>query len=204
MFIGYPQIFIRFSGCNIKCAYCDEIKKEKYATDYPVEKTIKEVQSLMKNNPHSISLTGGEPLLQVDAIKELIPKISLPLYLDTNGTLASHLQEIVDDISFFSVDYKPGFVDEFINFMEIIKDKKNVFVKYIVTRNFLFQEAQTLAKILAALNPDIPLIIQPVTPFSGIKEKATAKDITRAYNITSKQVNTVRIIPQTHKFMGIK
>ncbi len=200
--IGFPQIFIRLFGCNLTCDYCDETNPRYH--DYSVDDIIKISQPLFKKKPHSISLTGGEPLLQVNAIKKLCPKLKLPIYLETNGTLPHQLTKIVNDIDWFSVDYKPSYENEFIEFISILRNKKNVFIKYIVTKNFLSQEIQKLAKIISSINVEIPLILQPVTPSSGYKEKATEADIIRAFDITRKYVSIVRIIPQTHKLMNIK
>jgi organic radical activating enzyme len=96
-YAGYRQIFIRFSGCHLSCDYCDENTTEgKILTD---EEALKEVNNLNKSFHHSISLTGGEPLLQVDEIKKLIPKLPLPIYLETSATLPDYLKEIYKNIS---------------------------------------------------------------------------------------------------------
>ena len=54
---------------------------------------------IINNNPdcHSISLTGGEPLLHTDFIKELGKKCirKYPIYLETNGTLPDKLAEVL-------------------------------------------------------------------------------------------------------------
>ena len=203
-YVGYPQIFIRFFGCNIHCAYCDEPDFAKDKKNISIE-TVKEQLAPFKNKPvHSISITGGEPLLHVDAIKTLKPILKHPLYLETNGTLPEHLTEVIDDFTYFAVDYKPGFQQEFTDFMIQLSEKKNLFVKYILTRDFPIQDIQFITKTLHTINKNIPFVIQPVTPFSGIKEKAKPDDIYRAYNCATKDLKDVRIIPQTHKFMGLK
>ena len=201
-YIGYPQIFIRFYGCNISCAYCDEPDKNKQK--FSVEDVLERLAPLMKNPVHSISVTGGEPLLQVDALKELLPRLEAPVYLETNGTLPKHVEEVADYVTYFAVDYKPGFDKEFTDFLQVIQGRSNVFVKYIVQRDFNILEVQKMAKIMAAFDPDMPLILQPVTPFASIKAKATPQDISRAYTASRQKLSDVRIIPQTHKFMGVK
>jgi len=65
-----PAWFIRFSGCNLACNYCDS----KYAKDGK-EMSIKEIiDQVNQNDCKNVVLTGGEPLLQSDiekCIKEL-------------------------------------------------------------------------------------------------------------------------------------
>ncbi len=202
--VGYPQIFIRFYGCNIHCAYCDEPDFVKDKHNYTVDRVLEELKPLLKLKPHSISITGGEPLIQVDALKELLPHLTLPVYLETNGTLPKHLAEVADLITYFSVDYKHGFDKEFLAFLDVIKGYKNVFVKYVLIRDFPIEDVRKMSKIMAAFDPNMPLIIQPVTPFSEIKVKATPADIQKAFNLASAHLKDVRIIPQTHKFMGLR
>ncbi len=202
--VGYPQIFIRFYGCNIHCSYCDEPDFVEDRNNYTVEKVLQEIEPYLSKNPHSISITGGEPLIQTKSIKELVPHLPIPAYLETNGTLPNHLAEVVDLFTYFSVDFKDGFSKEFTEFMSILADRPNVFVKYVLLRDFSVIEFQKMVKILAHFNPKIPLVIQPVTPFSEVKHKAKAEDIFRAYTLATQSLADVRIIPQTHKFMGIK
>ena len=56
-----------------------------------------------------MSLTGGEPLLQVDFIKNLAPKIKergLKVYLETNGTMPERLSEIIGHVDTVAMDVK--------------------------------------------------------------------------------------------------
>ncbi|NDC82045.1 7-carboxy-7-deazaguanine synthase QueE [bacterium] len=203
-FIGYPQIFLRFYGCNIHCEYCDEPDFIHQRKPYTLEKVLDELHPLIQKNPHSISITGGEPLIQVAAIKELLPHIPVPAYLETNGTLPKHLEEVVDLFTYFSVDYKPGFDKEFADFMTILRGRPNVFVKWVLTRGFPVLDLKKMVQTVATVAPDVPFIIQPVTPFGGIKDRATIEDIERAYNFAHQKLADVRVIPQSHKLIGIK
>lgn len=79
--MGRPTLFIRFSGCNLRCNWCDT----KYHTNNH-EITTKEA-NLLKKHKHW-TITGGEPLLQQDKIIELI-KTCKPdrIEIETNGTI---------------------------------------------------------------------------------------------------------------------
>ncbi len=202
--IGYPQIFVRFYGCNIHCAYCDEPDFFHQRKPYATQQVLDELTPLLAQKPHSISITGGEPLMQVEAIKSLVPRLPLPAYLETNGTLPDHLAEVVDLFTYFAVDYKPGFDKEFADFMTILAGRPNVFVKWVLTKGFPVQELQKMIKTIATVSPNAPFIIQPVTPFGGIKDRATVDDINRAYQFARQKLADVRIIPQTHKFIGLR
>ena len=82
-FTGTPMVFVRFSGCNRACSFCDT-DFEKYA---PL--TAQEILAEVRRYPaHRVVLTGGEPLLQTDA--ELINILHLAgyiIHIETNGTL---------------------------------------------------------------------------------------------------------------------
>ena len=103
-FIGYKQLFIRFSGCNLKCNYCDTEHLGDDCKLYEVEELVKIVNKHQDCN--SIALTGGEPLLHTGFLKEFLPQSSLPAYLETNATLAGELGEVIDYIDYVSADIK--------------------------------------------------------------------------------------------------
>ena len=201
-FIGYPQIFLRFYGCNIACSYCDEPDKNKQK--FSKEELFDLLEPLQQKPVHSISLTGGEPLLQVEAIRELAPGLRHPLYLETNGLLPKNLEQVIDLITYFSVDYKPGYAQDFKAFIALLQDKPHVFVKLVLTHGLPMSEVSQACHIVHDCNPTIPFIIQPVTPFGSVQDKATSEEINQAFSYAQAILPDVRIIPQTHKFMGLK
>ena len=65
---GYPAIFIRFAGCNLRCSYCDSmyaVENAKY-TVMELSEILSKVEDL---DCKRITLTGGEPLIQPDIYK---------------------------------------------------------------------------------------------------------------------------------------
>ena len=76
LFIGAKQIFIRFAGCNLSCCFCDT-PKDAAMKDMSVSQVMEKVKDLEKNHGlhHSISLTGGEPLLHVEFLEHLLPML---------------------------------------------------------------------------------------------------------------------------------
>jgi len=82
---GTPTIFVRTTGCNLRCSYCDT----KYAYDEGTDRTVEEILDRIKTFPcKNICITGGEPLLQKDAsrlIKALLEKKYM-ICLETNGS----------------------------------------------------------------------------------------------------------------------
>lgn len=81
-YAGYPMLFIRTSGCNLNCEWCDTKHEDgKYMDVFEVATRIRE--SKLKR----VCWTGGEPLLQEDEIKEVIYETPERCHhLETNGT----------------------------------------------------------------------------------------------------------------------
>ena len=84
-FTGTPMIFVRFSGCNCACTFCD--------TDFASFRnmTVDEIVKAVSEFPSKrIVLTGGEPLLQVDdQLISALHKAGFTLHIETNGTLTA-------------------------------------------------------------------------------------------------------------------
>lgn len=201
-YIGYKQIFVRLADCNLSCDYCDEdTSKSDY---YDIDALAEEINTLAKKWHHSISITGGEPLLQVDRLKLLLPKLKLPIYLETNGTLPHCYQEIIDMVDIVSLDHKDGYDKEFFEFFDMAKDESDLFVKKVVLKETSVNDLKKLAEAISEADKDIPFIIQPVTPHNKIKHGPGEKEIMKFYNITKKYLNDVRVIPQAHRMMGLK
>lgn len=84
--IGTPTVFIRTVGCNLECSWCDT----EYAREGGEELSIEQIMAeLDKHKTQFVCLTGGEPLIQKDAIK-LLDKLVDKCYhvtLETNGSL---------------------------------------------------------------------------------------------------------------------
>ena len=60
---GFPTIFVRFTGCNLRCSYCDTTYSYNDGVEMPPEDIFEEIKKLHYNR---VCLTGGEPLLQKD------------------------------------------------------------------------------------------------------------------------------------------
>ncbi len=84
--MGLPTVFVRTSGCNLRCAWCDT----KYAYYGGKEMSPREIVEESRKYPiKRAALTGGEPLLQRD-INELIEMLDEDGYevlVETNGSM---------------------------------------------------------------------------------------------------------------------
>jgi len=82
---GFPCIFIRMTGCNLRCTYCDTTYAYEKGDDIPLDSILTTVKKFACN---LIEVTGGEPLIQdetPDLISALI-KNGYTVLLETNGS----------------------------------------------------------------------------------------------------------------------
>ena len=203
-FIGYKQLFIRFCGCNLACNYCDTDYRTLNSTEY----RLCEVVEIVKQNLdcHSVSLTGGEPLLNAGFLKEFLPQCPLPIYLETNATLAGELGEIIDYVDYISADIKlascTGGNDLFTEHDRFfaVALPKILFAKIVFNSNITDYEIMQCAKLGAKYN--IELILQPM--MEEDKLSVSQNFINEILDKFLKQYKKVRLIPQTHKFLNIR
>ena len=85
---GIPAVFVRFSGCNLRCPWCDTEFAE--YSEMSAEEIVKEMQNLydVPNERRKMCvLTGGEPSLQVDKpLIDALHQAGFYICIETNGT----------------------------------------------------------------------------------------------------------------------
>ncbi len=88
--MGRPAIFVRFSGCNLSCEWCDERHP---AIDMEFRDVVSKVLNVSKTI-NRVVITGGEPLLQksdcLSMVKIFVSK-GYRIMIETNGTLINRL-----------------------------------------------------------------------------------------------------------------
>ncbi len=232
LLVGLRQVFLRFHGCNLDCAYCDttaavnrqipefcSVEKTPGRRDFiyvknpvSIDFVLDIFDSLQRGLPgvhHSISLTGGEPLLQVKTLSKWLPDLRefLPIYLETNGILHDALSRIVDLLDFIGMDIKlpstsgqAGLWEDHRSFIQIAS-RKNVFVKIVIGEETQGWEIARACEIISSVDRKIPLILQPRTMNDG-RIGIKAVRMLELQEIAGNLLDETRIIPQTHIFSG--
>jgi len=84
---GRPAFFIRLTGCNLRCRYCDTTYAYEEGREMAVADLVKAARAAA---PGMVLVTGGEPLLQGDTPRLLtrLADAGLTVVLETNGSLS--------------------------------------------------------------------------------------------------------------------
>ncbi len=168
----------------------------------------------------SISLTGGEPLLHSNFLIDFLPKVrsvtSLPIYLETGGHRPEQLTKILPYLDSVGMDLKlPSTSGEshwqgHKQFLKICNSAQlEVFVKIVVSQQTSWSDLEQAALLIEDINPKTLVFLQPVTPlepdkvFADKPVFAPSPEQVLSWQASLKQfLDRVRIIPQTHKFIG--
>lgn len=215
MLIGKRQIFIRFAGCNIDCKYCDTqiSKSNDVGRHYCVDELNEVVQSLITPDFDSLEITGGEPLLHSDYIREFLLKYDYKAMLETNATLPDNLLDLVDVVDLVSMDIKLpehfSTKDEWLNVYEselksikIMEDNNlKYYIKIVVSPSTPIKIIEDILNDLNTLTSrDVEVVVQPVSPMSQWNSKKNLFTISELIG----EHFPVSIIPQIHKYMEIE
>jgi 7-carboxy-7-deazaguanine synthase len=234
--VGTRQIFVRLGGCDLRCTYCDSAHTWQKQPTCQIEITPGSRNFEVHSNPvsrsqllawvtnqnsanlhDSISITGGEPLLQAKFLADWLPLVrgvtNLPIYLETGGHRPQQLAIIIKHLDLIGMDLKlPSASGEehwaaHQEFLQLCDQHHcEVFVKIIVSRNTVLAELEQAAQIIRSVNSQIPLFIQPVTPLEQPHSIAPVApephQILQWQQFLKQFLTIVRVIPQTHKMIN--
>ncbi len=230
--VGEPMTFVRFEGCDLKCRWCDTPESFSIHSTYRVEEIPFSGEWVKYPNPVApdeltkrikcfsgrgeslnwVSLTGGEPLQQVDFLETWLPKVCQDYFflLETNGVLPAALERLLPFVHTVSMDIKlPSsaktgiFWKEHETFLNLAVQAKECYVKIVVTDQTEESEWVRAVEMIRHVNENIPVILQPVSGTRSFKNVASVKKLANFAEQAKKILPCVRVIPQTHKLLGI-
>jgi organic radical activating enzyme len=232
---GRRQVFVRTFGCNIRCSYCDSPETLKESGSPPtcrVEErpgtwTFRQtpnpvsareltdiVRSFLSEPHHSLSITGGEPLLHAAFLETWLPDVralGLKTFVETNGLLPAHLRRVLPLLDYVSMDFKaPSATGQDAEitwrrhreFLEVAR-ASGVYGKLVVTPSTTESELDAVVAALRDVDRSIPLVLQPVTPCGSEPRGVTPERVIALHARASRVLADVRVIPQTHKLMRL-
>lgn len=85
-YVGLPFVFVRLSGCNLRCRYCDTPYAYDGGEEIPLKEVVDRVEAF---GIPRVAVTGGEPLLQPEAYDLAAGLLDrgLAVLVETNGTV---------------------------------------------------------------------------------------------------------------------
>jgi 7-carboxy-7-deazaguanine synthase len=85
-FAGLPFTFVRLTGCNLRCSYCDTQYAYEEGTEYSLDAVVTEINKRVVSR---VVITGGEPLLQDESIAlcSRLLDTGFTVLLETNGSI---------------------------------------------------------------------------------------------------------------------
>lgn len=190
LYAGYPFIIVRFTGCPLRCSWCDTQYAYDEGNDYSLAEVMEE---LVKYKFKNILLTGGEPLAQ-KYIGNLIDKLFLEKYLivlETSGAMpVSGLAKNVHIV----MDYKlpsSGMENEMMLEQNLNYLKTTDEIKFVIANRNDFNRAKEIINE-SKLQQKVKLSVSPVM---GKIEFSTLAEL-----ILSSKMN-IRLNLQIHKII---
>ena len=131
-FIGMRATFLRLSECNLNCDFCDTQSRDEGDL-----MSVEEVKNLLleeldKHNTNFLVITGGEPTLQYEEIKELVPLIKdkCTIQFESNGTSSEDMIKEAYYVISPKVDkeevYKRYLPNDNVFFKFVIENQKDI------------------------------------------------------------------------------
>jgi organic radical activating enzyme len=224
LYCGVRQMFIRLAGCNLQCSYCDTDRAGK-PSRLRVETSPGSGRFTLHENPvlpghllalaghllgrpiHSVSITGGEPLLQPDFLAALMTALrdaGKKVYLETNGVLwreAARISPLADviamDVKLPSASGMEGLWDQHGRFLRACAGRE-IFVKVVAGKDCRPEEIERACRLVCDVSPAIPLVIQPLSGEDGFPEPGPGL-LLAMQDLAMGILQDVRVIPQAHK-----
>jgi 7-carboxy-7-deazaguanine synthase len=224
--VGTPMVFLRFGGCSVGCLYCDTLRARDRTTQFIIDTgtpkavanpvtasaLFAEIKPAVERYKH-LAVTGGEPLEQpafLHLLLERLQDVNCQVLLESSGFYPDELSEVIEYVDVVSVDLKlPSFTGKPFNtglhqqFLDNAREKAS-YCKVIVMKNTTRDEIREAAQFVAATAPNLPLILQPAFDETNPPTSQQVLYLMEMGVALSDYIDDVRVIPQLHKYVGIR
>jgi len=216
---GTKTLFVRLAGCPYTCFYCDTLDALPLDSgkEYSITEACDLIDNNLQDNTYKVNFTGGEPLIQYEAVNELAKHVKsrgLPTYLESACFDSKKFLYVLPSIDFVKIEFKTidsEFIDEkhypnlIRNTLEClqaaIEAKKITYIKTVIsskTELSSFKELlEQIFKIVSKENIS-GFIIQPTTSIS----EPPLEQLLEFYDNVYPYYDEVRVVPQLHKIIS--
>ncbi|MHA1786543.1 MAG: 7-carboxy-7-deazaguanine synthase QueE [Candidatus Helarchaeota archaeon] len=200
--IGLTSVFIRFSGCNLNCSYCDTAHEEG-----ELMKVDQIIEIVEKMGFREVCITGGEPMIQLEELKRLVRELKHKghtITLETNGTFYDELFEEIDLVS-FDIKLPSSKMESKLDLIPHL-NPNNTQLKFVIGN---FEEDYEKAKEI--INLDVisnkqrfSIIFMPVSKGRFAYTKSDNDFLEKLARQVLKDKLNVKVLPQLHKILNLK
>lgn len=182
VYAGTPATFLRLSGCNLNCSFCDTDFKDYDELTVSMVKNII-VENMEKHKTDILVITGGEPLLQYDEVNQLINQLNYKVQVETNGTIIKVP---------LNATYMISPKKEIEKIFRFYKNYDKAYFKFIIQDN---HDLQQINELIKEYDYNKEVYLQPVYQ--------NAQEITKL--ILKKHLPfKYKISGQLHKYLGVE
>ncbi len=188
IYIGVLMFFVRLTGCNLRCEWCDTEYAFYEGEEMSIDSIIKKVE---ESGMKWVCITGGEPLLQEEVYKliDILLRKEYKVLLETNGSILIDKLPTEENLV-ISLDIKTpsSKMERAMRFENLNYLGPKDFVKFVIMDENDFEYAK---KIIEKYEIDKEIIFQPVggTNLKWLAEKVVEEHL------------NVRVLPQLHKII---
>lgn len=197
--IGVPTIFVRLSGCNLHCAWCDTQYAWEEGPEVSLQETMDRIHRCDNGFCSWTLLTGGEPLLQdIGSLIDALHKKKYLVGIETNGSV---YESCLKKCDFISADLKPpssgNETEDMETFKKIIRviQKKSGQVKAVIADS---RDYQFVRDFTSTIDLKSPLVLQPCWG------RLTYRELCHLYFADPLPLRHVLVLTQIHKLGDIK
>lgn len=218
---GTKTMFVRLAGCPLKCHWCDT----PYAIpmdsggSFSADEVKQMIADELLPNTYKVNFTGGEPLVQHEAVIELarfVREKGIKTYLESACYDSARFAKVLPYIDICKIEFKlrdSKVVDEK-SYPTLLKNERECFrmaveagkkpyIKVVVTNSSSLIEFESLIKNVRGIAKpkDIAgFIIQP----SHKVDEPVLDRLFAFYDAVYPYYDQVRVIPQLHKIIGAR
>ena len=216
---GTKTLFVRLAGCPYTCFYCDTLDALPLDSgkEYSITEACDLIDTNLQDNTFKVNFTGGEPLIQHEAVSELAKHVKargIPTYLESACFDSKRFLHVLPSIDFVKIEFKTidsEFIDEK-HYPELVKNtleclraaveaKKTTYIKIVVSSKTELSSFKDLLdqifKIISKQNIS-GFIVQPTTSIS----EPTLEQLLQFYDAVYPYYDEVRVVPQLHKIIS--